>query len=170
MYTFEKYKLGINDDEVLISTSGEHLRAATLMAQQSRRNISIISRELDPLVYDVADFVDAVKKTLLANRRAQVRIIVFETKIIASRGHLLVNLAGKLPSYIEFRKPGDEYAGFNESVFIADNTGYVYRNSAERFEGALNFNDKRKSKTLMDVFDEMWNRSAPDPNLRTLSL
>ena len=170
MYTFEKYQLGINDDEVQISTSDEHLRAATLMTLLCRRNISIISRELDPLAYDVPEFVDAMKKTLLANRRAKARIIVFESRAIASRGHLLLNLAGKLPSYIEFRKPGDEYAGFNESVFIADNTGYIYRNSAERFEGIINFNDKRKSKTLMDVFEEMWNRSNPDPNLRTLSI
>ncbi|MFT7458213.1 MAG: hypothetical protein ACI909_000886 [Planctomycetota bacterium] len=170
MYTFDNYQLGINDDEVRISTSEEHLRSATLMAQQSRRSICIISRELDPHVYNLPDFVEAVKKTLLANRRANVRIIVFEGQTIARRGHLLLNLADKLPSYIEFRKPGIEYNSFNESVFIADNTGFIYRNSAERFEGNINFSDRRKSKTLMDVFEEMWNRSAPDPNLRGLSL
>ncbi|MFT5134891.1 MAG: hypothetical protein ACI9SC_003373, partial [Gammaproteobacteria bacterium] len=119
MYTFDNYQLGINDDEVRISTSEEHLRSATLMAQQSRRSICIISRELDPHVYNLPDFVEAVKKTLLANRRANVRIIVFEGQTIARRGHLLLNLADKLPSYIEFRKPGIEYNSFNESVFIA---------------------------------------------------
>ena len=100
----------------------------------------------------------------------KVRIIVFESQAIVRRGHLLVKLAGKLPSYIELRNPGKEYDGFNESLFIADNTGYIYRNSSERFEGSLNFSDKRKSKTLMDVFGEMWSRSNPDPNLRNISL
>jgi hypothetical protein len=61
MYPFENNQLGINDDEVEISAGGETHRAATLMAQQYRRDISIISRALDPLVYDIPDFVDSVK-------------------------------------------------------------------------------------------------------------
>ena len=75
-----------------------------------------------------------------------------------------------MPSYIEFRRPGKEYDNFNESLFIADSMGYVYRNSATRFEGSINFNDKRKSKTFMDVFEEMWSRSTPDANLRQLTI
>ncbi len=170
MYTFDNYQLGIDDDEVLISTSEEHHLSATMMAQQCKRDISIISRELDPKVYNVPEFVDAVKNMLLTRRRARVRIIVFESQLIASRGHLLLELAGHLPSYIEFRKPGKEYMGFNESLFVTDNTGYIYRSNAERFDGSLNFSDKRRSKILMDVFEEMWGRSSSDPNLRKLSL
>ena len=170
MYKFEKYQLGINYDEVAISSSDEHHLSATMMAQQCSRDISIISRELDPLAYDLQIFVDAVKSTLLANRRAKVRIMVFGSRVIVRRGHLLLNLAANLPSYIEFRKPGNDYRDFNESLFVADNTGYIHRTSAERFDGSINFYDKRKSKILMGVFEEMWGRSDPDPNLRTMSL
>ena len=170
MYKFEKYKLGINDVELAISSSDEHHLSATMMAQQCSRDISIISRKLDPQAYDLPVFVDAVKKMLLANRRAKVRIIVFESREITRRGHLLLSLASNLPSYIEFRKPGNDYRDFNESLFVADNTGYIHRASAERFDGHINFYDKRKSKILMDVFEDMWSRSDPDPNLRTMSL
>ncbi len=170
MHAFENYRLGIDEDEIPITTSDEHHRSATLMAQQCRRDISIISRALDPLVYNLPEFVTAVKSTLLSNRRAKVRVIVIESQVIARQGHLLTNLATNLPSFIEFRKPGKEYDNFNESLFVADKTGYVYRNSAERFEGNLNFNDKRKSKTFMNVFEEMWGKSTPDPNLRKLSI
>ena len=170
MYKFESNQLGIDDDEVQISTSEEHQLGASLMAQQCKRDISIISRELDPRVYDVVEFVDSVKTTLLAHRRSRVRIIVFEPQLITSRGHLLVDLAVNLPSYIELRKASSDYKSFNESLFVADKTGYVYCNSAERFDGSLNFNDRHKSKILMDVFEDMWNRSTPDPNLRRISL
>lgn len=148
MYKFEKYQLGINYDEVAISSSDEHHLSATMMAQQCSRDISIISRELDPLAYDLQIFVDAVKSTLLANRGAKVRIMVFGSRVIVRRGHLLLNLAANLPSYIEFRKPGNDYRDFNESLFVADNTGYIHRTSAERFDGSINFYDKRKSKIL----------------------
>jgi hypothetical protein len=170
MTIFDNSQLGITDKEVSIETSEGHLSAATLMTEQCRKHICIISRELDPLVYDVESFVETVKKMLLANRRAKVRILVFESQAISRRGHQLLNLAGKLPSYIEFRRPGKEYDNFNESLFIADGTGYVYRNSATRFEGSINFNDNRKSKTFMDVFEEMWSRSTPDANLRQITI
>ena len=170
MHAFEDHRLGIDDDEIAISSREEHHHAATLMAQQCRRDICIISRELDPSVYNVQEFADAVKSTVLANRRSRVRVLVFESQAIARRGHLLLNLAENLPSYIEFRRPARDYDEFNESLFVADSTAYVYRNSAERFEGSINFNDRRKSKTFMDVFEEMWARSTPDANLRKLSL
>ncbi len=170
MYTFEEYQLGIDDDEVQISTSEEHRLSATMMVEQCKRDISIISRQLDPPVYDTTEFVSAVKKMVLANRRSRLRIIVFEPRRVASHGHLLVELAANLPSFFEFRKPGKDYMNFNESLFVADSTGYVYRKSAERFEGNLNFNDRRKSRVFMDVFEEMWSRSVPDPNLRRISL
>ncbi len=170
MHTFENYRLGIEDDEVLIDTAGGNHLAATMMAQQCKRNVGIISRELDPVIYDTDTFVEALKQALLENRRAKVRIIVFNTQVISRRGHKLLELAGNLPSYIEFRKAGKEYDDFNESLFVADVTGYIYRNNAERFEGKVNFNDKRRSKILMNVFEEMWNRSTPDPNLRKLSI
>ncbi len=170
MQYFENYRLGIDDEEVEIASSDEHRHAATKIALQCRRDISIISRELDPTVYDMMEFVEAVKSTVLANRRTRVRIMVFESQLIARRGHMLLHLAASLPSYIEFRKPGREYDSFNESLFVGDSTAYVFRNNAERFEGKVNFSDKRKSKTFMNIFEEMWARSNSDPNLRALSL
>ncbi len=170
MHAFEEHRLGIDDDEIDIDTAGEQRSAACLMTQQASRSIDIISRELDPAVYSVPEYHEILKNMLLANRRARVRIIVFESQLIARRGHLLLELAGNLPSFIEFRTPGREYQQFNESLFVADATGFIYRNSATRYDGNLNFNDKRKSKTFMDVFEEMWARSAPDSNLRKLSL
>ena len=170
MHAFEQYRLGIDDDEVEIDTADGQRSAAVLMTQQAVRSIDIISRELDPAVYNVPEYAEVLKNMLLNNRRARVRIIVFESQLIARRGHVLLELAGNLPSFIEFRTPGKEYQQFNESLFVADVTGYIYRTSATRYDGNLNFNSKRKSKTFIDVFEEMWGRSAPDSNLRKLTL
>lgn len=170
MYTFESYQLGEDNDLVQISTSGEQHAAACTMSRQSKREICIISRELDPLAYDVPEFIESVKKMVLAHRGSRLRIIVFEARLIVSRGHLLLDFATNLPSFIEFRTPGKEYKSFNESLFVADNTAYIYRNNSDRFDGTLSFNDRRKAKVFMDVFEEMWNRSTPDPNLRKMTL
>ena len=82
----------------------------------------------------------------------------------------VVDLALNLTSFIEFRKPETEFKTFNESLFIADTTGYIHRHSTERYEGTLNFNDKRLSKILTERFEEMWGRATPDPNLKRVHI
>ena len=67
---------------------------------------------------------------------------------------------------IEIRVPGREHAQFNESLFVADQTGYIYRPNSDRYEGKLNFNDKRASRLLIHEFDEIWEKSRTDPNFK----
>lgn len=170
MLNFDDYSLGETDDTVYIETSEDH-RAATLqMAWQCRRSMEIISHRLDPAVYDTPEFIEATKRLILQHYQVRIRILVFEPVTIVRYGHRLVDLMHNLPTYIEFRKPGFEYDGFNEAVFIADSTGYVLRTTAERYEGTLNFNDRRGSTILRRKFEEMWQRSRQDPNLKRISL
>ncbi len=170
MSIFDDYELGRSDDTLQIESREENQAAVTKMAQQSRHSIEIISRELDPALYDSVDFVDAVKKMILDNRRAKVRIMVFESRAISSRGHRLVTLAENLSSFIDIRNPGVEHKDYNESLFIADTVAYIHRLNAERFEASLNFCDKRRSKMLLNQFDEMWETATPDANLRKIQI
>ncbi|MCH7695364.1 MAG: hypothetical protein IIB73_03580 [Proteobacteria bacterium] len=170
MQIFEDYKLGRTDDAVQIDNRKLNHIAITKMAQQCKRTIEIISRELDPPFFDTEEFVEACKKMILANRNARLRIIVFEPQAIIARGHRLLNLAGTLSSFFEFRKPDQEYSNFNEALFITDSTGYVHRKNTERFEGIVNFNDKRQSRYLLQKFDDIWEKSATDSNMRQLHI
>ena len=170
MLSFENHILGETDEKIAIDSSNDHRTAALRMAQQAKRGIAIISRELDPPVYNTPEFVEAVKQLVLANRYTHLRAMVFEPLTIVKRGHRLVDLMQNLTSFIEFRVPSFEYDGFNESLFVADDTGYILRTSADRYEGSVNFNDKRSSRILMKKFEEMWGRAKPDPNLKRVSL
>lgn len=167
MKDFSEYELGqSNDGPLEISTRDENAAAALELVKQTTQKIAIISRELDPFVFDQLEFVEAIKNIVLNNRHAEVRIIVFEPELITRRGHKLLDISGKLSSYIHFRKAANEYKSFNESVLIADDIGYLFRENYERYRGKVNFNSRRESKTLLDVFDNMWESAKPDPNLR----
>lgn len=170
MLKIENHILGRTDEKVRIDSSEDHRQAALSMAGQARRSIAIISHDLDPSVYDTPEFVEAVKQLVLLNRFTHVRALVFEPLAIVKRGHRLVELMMNLTSFIEFRTPSFEYNGFNESLFVADQAGYILRTSADRYEGTLNFNDARSARILMKKFDEMWGRAKPDPNLKRVSL
>jgi hypothetical protein len=138
--------------------------------QQARFNVEIVSRLLDPPVYDTAEFADAITNLILGRRAIKIRILIFDPLAVVQRGHRLVDVAGKLSSFIEMRKPGLEHANFNGSLLMADATGYILRESSERYEGTVNFCDRTVSKNLLEAFEEMWARAEADPNLRRMIL
>jgi len=170
MQTFENNQLGQTDDTIDIDTREENRIAVVKMAQQCQRTIEIISRQLDPDLFDNSEFLDAVKAMVLKHRRASVRILVFEPKTIVSRRHRLIDLIRTLPTYMEIRVPSREYQDFSEMVFVADTTGYLHRLYSDRFEGNVNFNDQRVARYLVKEFNEMWSRATQDSNLRQLSI
>lgn len=166
MSKLEDNILGQTDDTVLIDRSEENALASLMMAKQANRTIDIISREMDPLIYNNLEFAETLKQIVLKNKRARVRILAHEPAVIVKRGHRLVDLAMQLTSFIEIRVPNLEHASYNDSLFIADTTGYIHRLNPARFEGKLNFNDKKTSRILTHQFDEMWEKSRSDPNFK----
>ena len=170
MYTFDNYELGRTEDKVTIESREENRLATIRMGQQSRNSIDIISRTLDSHIYDNQEFIDAVRKTILENHHARIRILVLDPMVIVKQSHRLVNLAMELITFIEIRKPGIEYTGFNEALFVADDCGYIHRLKSDRYEGTVNFNDRRTTKYLLDSFNEMWSKSHKDMNLRKLHI
>ena len=170
MHILDDYELGRTEDTIKIDSREENQNAVLKMAQQCQRSIDIISRELDPDLFDTIEFIDAVKSMVLNNRHASVRMLVADPKKIVSRGHRLVDLTRTLPTYMDIRVPGMEHKDFNEMLFIADTTGYLHRLNSERFDATVNFNDKRVAKYLRKEFDEMWSKATQDTNLRQLKI
>ena len=171
MQDFSECELGKSTaDAVSISTRDENAEAALALVTQSKQKLAIISHELDPLVYDQFDFIEAMRKLAISGRNVEIRILVFEPGLIVRKGHKLLDLAGKVSSFIEILKPSSQYKEFNESVLIADEVGYLYRESNERYRGKVNFNSRRESKHLLDVFNAMWETAKPDQNLRRINI
>ena len=170
MYTFDNYELGRTEDSVTIETREENRLATIRMVRQCKNSFEIISRHLDSQIYDTQEFIDSVRRIVLENYHARIRIIVLDPTVIIKQSHRLINLAMDLSTFIEIRKPGTEYAGFNEALFIADGCGYIHRLKSDRYDGTVNFNDRRTTKYLLDHFNEMWNKSHGDMNLRKLHI
>jgi hypothetical protein len=158
------------EDTFKINSRDANAAAALELVKQAKRKLAIISQELDPKIYDQPDFLEVIRQMALKNRYVKIRIIVFEPELIVRRGHKLIDLAGKISTFIELRKVAPKYKTFNEAVLIADEVGYLYRESKERYKGKVNFNSPRESKHLLDVFEEMWETAKPDANLRKVHI
>jgi hypothetical protein len=167
---FAHLVLGEYAEPVYVETSEANRLATLAMARQASRSLDVVSRNLDPPVYDDPALSDAVKMMVRKSRNARVRIMVQDAGPMVARGHRFIDLAQKLSSFIEIRVPAGEHAKYNSALLVADSTGFIHRTLADRYEGIVNFNDRRNALEYIRQFDEMWATATPDPNLRALRL
>lgn len=167
---FERFRLKADTEAVAIDTSDACRVAALSMARQAARSIDIVSRQLDPPIYDDAGFCEAVSRLVTGSRRARVRVLVRNTEPVVKGGHRLVALAQRLTTFIEIRVPAKEYDDYNAAFMVVDSAGVIYRALSDRYEANVNFNDPRSAQDLSRQFEEMWQTATPDANLRRAHL
>lgn len=170
MDDLNQYTLGEGDQTLELSTSDENREVVLAMAKQAQRSILIMSRHLDPAIYDNRELADALSHFVRSHRRAEVRILVQDSDPVIKHGHHLVQLAYRLSSMVSIHKPDEEHAYVNEALFIADGTGFIKRNLADRYEGVASFHAPLQARELADYFNTIWSHSHPDPQLRRLHL
>ncbi len=167
---YTDYVLGENEEVIDFTTAEENREIARSFAEQAGRTIHIFTTDLDPAVFDQAEFIAAVARMARANPRARVNILVQDSSKAVNRGHRLVELAQRLSSRVEIRKPIAEYSDRKETFMVVDGTGYFHRLRPSRYEGQARFRDPLKSRELINLFDEIWQRSHGDRQLRRVHI
>ncbi len=158
-------------DQLLATQSSAEVREATVaLAQQARRTLDIFSQQLDPRIYDNQAFVQALKSLATYSRHSLIRILIKDSTPVVKQGSRVVQLSYRISSRIQIRKPPTEYHDMAEEFFIADKKGLLHRRTGMRYEGELNFNAAVQSRRLLRLFDECWEKSGADPELRHLVL
>ncbi len=168
MSNLEQMQLGKDSEPILVATSTDNRIAAVALVKQGRRYLRIFSRDLDHTIYDTTTFVSAVRELVTYSRYSQIRILVQNSEHIAKHGHRLVQLAHRLSSFIKVRKLGFDHQALSEAFLVVDNLGFLHRKMSHRYEGVVNFNAPLESAALVRFFDEVWEKSEPDPEMRRL--
>lgn len=164
--------LVLGEDETFLEPTAvsENRDIALAMARQARRHLYLFSPDLDPAVYGNAGFAEAVSALVRSSERAHVHILVQDSTRAAKDGHRLVDIAQHLSSKIRIHRPDREYADVRGTFLVADELGYLYRTVADRYEGQASFSDRKRARELNRYFEQIWQRSEPDPQLRRLKL
>ena len=153
-----------------LTTSEQNREIALALASQATLNVDIVSRHLDPAIYDQAPFVEAIKQLVLDHRMARVRMLVRDIQPILRDGHRLASLAARLSSFLEIRVPAEQHKDFNQAFMIVDGAGFIHRELADRYEGLADFANRGKVADLQRKFEEMWSIATPDPNFRQMRI
>lgn len=154
-----------------VISSKEELRAAVVeIASLADRALSILTPDLEPEIYDQDEFLETLKRFLLARSFARVRVLVADPTRVFKSGNRFVDMARRLNSYIEFRnlKPGlyDKH----EAYCIADDHALVYRARSSSWDGMSDTYDRLVGRKYLDEFDELWQACEVSAELRRLHL
>ncbi|MEM7612166.1 MAG: hypothetical protein AAF270_10825 [Pseudomonadota bacterium] len=154
----------------VLSSRRDMREAASLICAEAERKVSIMTRDLEPGIYDHPDFVDAVKKLILSRRFARVRVLISDPSRAIKNGNRLVTMGRRLNSFIEFRNVHEDYRERPEAYCIADDKAIAYRLDAGRWDGIADSWTPPVARNYLQSFDEIWSASEVENEFRNLHL
>lgn len=167
---FQNFMLGVTSGQINVDNRALNHAAVHKLFSSATCTLNIISRTLDHTIFDQADVIKTISDFIRRGSHTKVQILVYNTTDMIKRNHRLGLLAEKAPSKITIRTLPGELNHFNESMVIADKHGFIHNLQSDKYEGVVSFNDSQRCLELLSVFNGLWDRSLPDPNLRQLKI
>ena len=141
---------------------------ALSLIEQVRRNLSIYTPDLEPWLYNHSSIQMSCSRFLRAHPRNRLRILVGDSSRAVIEGHRLVALSRRLTSNCHIRSAHRDYLIQNSALLIADECGMLIRPNADQFSGHALYRDPGRASQQQRLFDAAWDRSVPDPDMRSL--
>lgn len=140
------------------------------LAQQTQRQLRIFANELEPELYDHADFAAALSKIARGYRNADIRVLITDSSTLKHGSHALLAIQRRLSSAIQIRKVDELNELPSENYLVADGRGLLCYAVREPELAWADYNNVPLANEYTERFDELWNHANEDPNLRLLSL
>ncbi|HEX6999280.1 MAG TPA: hypothetical protein VF322_14155 [Gammaproteobacteria bacterium] len=149
----------------------DEVRAAVVeITRHANRSLSILTHDLEPAIYDHDDFLETLKRFILARTFARVRVLIMDPGRVIKTGSRFVTIGRRLNSYIEFRNAKPEYRNHPEAYCIADEHALVYRARATSWDGVSDTYEPAVCRHYLTTFDEIWHACEIEPELRAMHL
>ena len=154
-----------------VLSTREDVRAAVIeVTALADRSLAILTHDLEPEIYDHDDFLDTLKRFVLARTFARVRVLIADPVRAMKDGNRFVSMGRRLNSYIELRNVKPQFRNHAEAFCIADDHALVYRARADSWEGVADTHEPAVARRYLAMFDELWHACEIEPELRQLHL
>lgn len=160
----ERFILGETEEEFICVDEQENQQVAVSMLQQAEYHLDILSRDLDPVIYDTLEYCDQLEELALRSRHSRIRILLHNPKKAAQRGHSIIHLAKRLGSLIQIRALAEVHKSISDTFMIVDGIGIMHRPHIDTLAAYVNFKDRPKAKQWLQLFEKTWISAEPDPD------
>jgi hypothetical protein len=149
----------------------ELLRSHALaLIQQARRSLCLYSPDLEPWLYDQRAIAEACRQFLRAHPRNRLRILLRDSRRAVGDGHVLLRLARQYTSNCEIRRAHPDYPAEDLAYLLVDDCGLLIRPVPTQPAGQAHYQARVQVRQLQHQFDQSWNTSLIDPDLRSFVL
>lgn len=160
----------IDRERVVLDDAKSFNEQAKLLVSKAQRQIRIFSKNLDPRVYDNEELYQLMLAFARAHAYAEVHILVGNPHLLVQNSHRLLHLFHRLPSRIQIRSLGSNVKTLHTDFMLIDQAGILYNQSSGRYAGYAVYHAPLEAMELINEFDNMWNHSEPNPELRQLPI
>jgi hypothetical protein len=150
----------------VLSTKDETRAAIVEVASQANRGLAILTPDLEPDIYDHDDFLEMLKRFVLARSFARIRVLITDPRRALKTGNRFVEMGRRLNSYIEFRNLKPAHGERNEAFCIADDVAVVYRARSDSWDGMSDTYEPAVAKKYLTMFDALWHANGTESELR----
>jgi hypothetical protein len=162
--------LGRDAGPVLVHDVEGNRLVCAHMLEQARRDLCLLTRDLDKPVFDQPRFLAALRRLALRSRFSRIRILLQDHERVVKQGHRIIELTRRLVSSIEVRTPSEEWQDLAENYLLADGDGYVRWEHGTRYEAMADYHAPLVVRPLQARFDEIWESAEVSSELRRLYL
>lgn len=157
---------------LLQATTREELISITkTLLVGAKHSMCVMVRELHPLLLNDTACLVELRRLAISGRGASIRMIAQDLTRALNEGTRLLELAQRLSSVIEMRRPIEPADLTLPSAFMCvDTQGYLFRPIEYKMGATGSTYAPGRHAELMRMFEDVWNRSEPWPELRALGI
>jgi hypothetical protein len=149
-----------NSERRIVTTFEEVRDAAVEVAACATRSITIVTPDLEPGIYDTDEFLEVVKRLVLAKPYARVRMLVTDPQRSVRNGNKLVALGRRLNAFIDFRNLHEKYRKeVHDAFIIADDRAVLYRVNGRAYDGIMGTQVPGIAQQHLQAFEQPWEDS-----------
>jgi predicted GNAT family N-acyltransferase len=137
----------------------------------ARHSMCVMVRELHPLLLNDTACMVELRRLAISGRGASIRVLAQDLTRALQEGSRVLELAQRLSSVIELRRPveaGD--LAYGSAFICVDSCGYLFRPQESEMAATGSTWAPGRHAELMRLFEEVWARSEPWPELRALGI
>ena len=140
------------------------------MTQQAKKQICILGRDIDSILFDQHDFIDSVGKLARQSTKTEIRILVHDTAVNVQHDHRIIPLAQHLTSSIHIHNTARQHRDLQKTLLLIDDFAYLACPRSTVYNGSACLYDRLEVRQLQKTFNDMWEQSNPDAAIRRLYL
>jgi hypothetical protein len=146
-----------------------HLLSIELI-KNAKREICFFGSDIDSVLFSGTEISETLSQFARRNSHTQIRFLTHSTQKAISQGHALLTLARRLTSSFNIHITAKQHKMLNEQFLLVDDMAYLYMNNALYYKGQSCSNSPLSVRSYKQAFNERWEHSQPDINVREMML